>query len=62
MNVFYSIPYSFLRQDVAIAQTTFDGVAGLKILANHQLRLHYTYKVWYRGVDKGLIEYSKTYK
>ena len=38
MNVSYHIPYSFMRQDAAVAQTTFYGVAGLKSLANHQLR------------------------
>jgi len=45
-----------------IAQTTFYRVAGLKSLANHWLRLYHTHKVWYGGVDEGLIEYGKTYK
>ena len=62
MNVFYHIPYSFLRQDAAVAQTTFYGVAGLKSLANHQLRLYHTHKVWYGGVDEGLIECGKAYE
>ena len=35
VNAFYSIPYSFLRQDAAVTQTTFYGVADLKSLANH---------------------------
>jgi len=62
VNVFYHIPYSFLRQDAAVAQTTFYGVAGLKSLANHQLRLYHTHKVWYGGVDEGLIECGKAYE
>jgi len=62
VTVSYYIPYSFKRQDTAVAQATFYGVAGLKILVNHQLRSYYTYKVWYGGVNKGLIEYSKAYE
>ena len=62
MNVFYYIPYSFMRQDIAVTRTTFYGVAGLKSLANHQLRSYHTHKVWYGGVDEGLIEYSKVYE
>jgi len=62
MNVFYHILYSFLRQDAAVTQTTFYGVAGLKNLANHQLRLYYTHKVWCRGANEDLIEYSKAHK
>jgi len=45
-----------------VARTTFYGVAGLKSLANHQLRLYYIHKVWCEGADKGLIEYSKIYE
>jgi len=59
VNVSYPIPYSFLRQDVVVTWTTFYEVAGLKSLANYQLRLYYTYKVWCGGADKGLIEYGK---
>ena len=62
MNVSYYIPYSFLRQDVVVTQATFYGVAGLKSLANHQLRLYHTHKVWCRDADKGLIECSKAYE
>ena len=62
MNVSYPILYAFLRQDAAVAWTTFYGVAGLKILANHQLRLYHTYKVWCGGVDEGLIEYGKAHE
>jgi len=62
VNVFYTILYSVLRQDTAVAQTTFYGVAGLKSLANHQLRLYYTHKVWCRGTDEGLIECGKAYE
>ena len=62
MNVSYYIPYSFLRQDTAVAWTTFDGVVGLKSLANHQLRLYHTHKVWYGGADEGLIECGKAHK
>jgi len=35
VNVFYHIPYSFIRQDAVVAQATFYGVAGLKNLVNH---------------------------
>jgi len=59
MNVFYHILYSFLRQDVAVAWTTFYGIAGLKSLANHQLRLYHTHKVWCGSANEGLIEYNK---
>jgi len=62
VNVSYHILYSFLRQDAAVAWTTFYGVAGLKSLANHQLRLYHTHKVWCGGADEGLIEYSKAYE
>jgi len=62
VNVSYSIPYSFLRQDTAVAWTTFYGVAGLKSLANHQLRLYHTYKVWCGGVDKSLIKCGKAHE
>jgi len=60
--VFYYIPYSFIRQDTAVAQTIFYGVAGLKSLANHQLRLYHTHKVWCRGADEDLIECGKAHE
>ena len=53
------IPYLVKRQDAAVARTTFYGVAGLKSLANHQLRSYHTHKVWCEGADKGLIECDK---
>jgi len=62
VNVFYHIPYSFMRQDAAVAQTTFYGVAGLKSLANHQLRSYHTHKIWCGSVDEGLIEYGKAHE
>jgi len=62
MNVFYYILYSFLRQDAAVTWTTFYGVADLKSLANHQLRLYHTHKVWCRDVDEGLIECGKAHE
>ena len=62
VNVSYHIPYSFIRQDTAVTRTTFYGVAGLKSLANHQLRSYHTHKVWCRGVDEGLIECGKAYE
>ena len=34
VNVSYHIPYSFMKQDVAVAWTIFYGIAGLKSLAN----------------------------
>ena len=61
VNVSYHISYSFLRQDVAVAQATFYRVAGLKSLANHWLRLYHTHKVWCRSMDEGLIEYGKAW-
>jgi len=48
-----------MRQNAAVAQTTFYEVAGLKSLANHQLRLYHTHKVWYGGANESLIEYGK---
>jgi len=45
-----------------IAWITFYGVVDLKSLANHQLRLYHTHKVWYEGANKSLIEYSKAYE
>jgi len=60
--VYYSIPYSFLRQDAAVTQTTFYRVADLKSLANHQLKLYHTHKVWCEDADEGLIEYGKAHK
>jgi len=62
VNFFYPIPYSFLRQDAAVAQAIFYGVADLKSLANHRLRLYHTHKVWCGGVDESLIECSKTHE
>jgi len=62
VNVFYHIPYSFWSQDAAVAWATFYGIAGLKSLANYQLRLYYTHKVWCGGADEGLIEYSKAHE
>ena len=62
VTVSYYIPHSFKRQDTVVAQTTFYRVAGLKSLVNHQLRSYYTYKVWYRGTNKGLIEYGKAHE
>ena len=50
-----------MRQDVEIAQITFYGVAGLESLANHQLRLYHTHRVWYGGANKGLIECDKAH-
>jgi len=60
VNVFYHI--LFWSQDTAVARTTFYEVAGLKSLANHQLRLYHTHKVWCGGVDEGLIEYGKAHE
>ena len=62
VNVFYHIPYSFMRQDAAVAWATFYGVAGLKSLANHQLRSYHTHKVWCGDADEGLIECSKAHE
>jgi len=46
----------------AVARATFYGIAGLKSLANHRLRSYHTYKVWYGGVDEGLIKCGKAYE
>ena len=62
MNVSYPIPYSFLRQDIVVAQTTFYGIAGLKSLANYRLRSYHTYKVWCGSADESLIECSKVHE
>jgi len=62
VNVFYYIPYSFMRQDAVVTWATFYGVAGLKSLANHRLRLYHTHKVWCGGMDEGLIECSKAHE
>ena len=62
MNFFYLIPYSFMRQDVAVTWATFYGVAGLKSLANHQLRSYHIHKVWCGGANKGLIECGKAHE
>jgi len=56
------IPYLVKRQDIAVARTTFYGVADLKSLANHRLRLYYTHKIWCGGTDEGLIEYDKAHE
>jgi len=53
------ISYLVKRQDAVVARTTFYRVAGLKSLANHQLRLYHTHKVWYGSVNEGLIECGK---
>ena len=62
MNIFYLIPYSFMRQDAAVARVTFYEVAGLKSLANHQLRSYHIHKVWCGGADEGLIECGKAHE
>jgi len=62
VNASYPIPYFFLRQDAAVTQTTFYGIAGLKSLANHQLRSYHTHKVWCGGADESLIECDKIYE
>jgi len=51
-----------MKQDAAIAQATFYGVAGLKSLANHQLKSYHTYKVWCGSADEGLIECGKAHE
>ena len=45
-----------------VTWTTFYKVAGLKSLANHQLKLYHTHKVWCGGADKGLIECGKAHE
>jgi len=45
-----------------VTWTTFYRVADPKSLANYQLRLYYTHKVWCEGADKGLIECSKAHE
>ena len=62
MNVFYLIPYSFMRQDTMVTRATFYRVVGLKSLANHRLRSYHTHKVWCGGADEGLIECGKTHE
>jgi len=62
VTVLYHIPHSFKKQDAVVTQTTFYRVAGLKRLANHQLRSYHTHKIWCGGVNEGLIECSKVYK
>ena len=49
------------RQDIVVARATFYRVAGLKSLANHQLRLYHTYN-WYGDTDEGLIKCGKAYE
>ena len=51
-----------MRQDAVVAWATFYGVAGLKSLANHRLRLYHTHKVWCGGIDKGLIKCGKVHE
>ena len=62
MNISYPIPYSFLRQDAVVTRATFYRIAGLKILANHQLRSYYTHKVWCGDTNKGLVECGKAHE
>jgi len=62
VNIFYHIPYSFMRQNAVVTQATFYGVAGLKSLANHRLRSYHTHKVWYGSADEGLIECGKAHE
>jgi len=62
VTVLYYIFYSFKRQDIVVTWTTFYGVAGLKSLANHQLRLYHIYKFWCGNMDEGLIEYDKAHE
>jgi len=51
-----------MRQDAVVAQAIFYGVADMKSLANHWLRLYHTHKVWCGGADEGLIECGKAYE
>jgi len=53
------IPYLVKRQNTVVTRTIFYGVAGLKSLVNHRLRLYHTHKVWCGSADEGLIEYGK---
>jgi len=62
VNILYHIPYSFWSQDTAVARATFYGIAGLKSLANHRLRLYHTHKVWYGDADEDLIECGKAHE
>jgi len=62
VNVSYHIPYSFWSQNAAVTQATFYRVAGLKSLANYQLRLYHTHKVWCGGADESLIECGKAHE
>jgi len=50
-----------MRQDAVVTWATFYGVEDLKSLANHQLRLYHTHKIWCGGADEGLIECGKAY-
>jgi len=54
VTILYHIPYSFWSQDTAVAWATFYGIAGLKSLANYQLRSYHTHKIWCGGTDEGL--------
>jgi len=47
---------------VKITWTTFNRVVGLESLASLSLRLYYTHKVWYGGIDEGWIECDKAQK
>jgi len=62
VNVLYHIPYSFWSQDTMVTWATFYGIAGLKSLANHRLRLYHTHKVWCGSADEGLIECGKAHE
>jgi len=62
VNVSYHISYSFWSQNAVVTRATFYGVAGLKSLANHRLRLYHTHKVWCGGADESLIECGKTHE
>jgi len=62
VNVHYHIPYFFWSQDAAVAWATFYGIAGLKSLANHRLRLYHTHKVWCGGMDESLIKCGKAHE
>jgi len=51
-----------MRQDIVVTQTIFYGVAGLKSLANHRLRLYHTHKVWCKDADESLIKCGKAHE
>jgi len=62
VNVSYPILYSFLRQDAAVAWVTFYGIADLKSLANHRLRLYHIHKIWCGGANESLIKCGKAHE